>query len=117
MLKTCNYTTQYERKYGRDCCFQLPKSSIHDNEHYSEEVDEPNSFSTAFSSKHKSYSPVAYKQMVGIFSSLDEKGACSACKWCQLDMCCGHSVGIDQAFLAVYMYIHVVIVLWCSYFI
>lgn len=69
-LKTCSCTTELERKYGKDCCFQCPKSSIRDNESSSEEDDEPNSFSTASSTKHMKYSLIACKQMVGIFVTI-----------------------------------------------
>ena len=66
-LKACYCTTELETKYGKDCCFQCPKSSIRDNESSSEEDDQLDSFSTASGAKHMKYSLVACKQMVGIF--------------------------------------------------
>ncbi|XP_010658880.1 type I inositol polyphosphate 5-phosphatase 10 isoform X2 [Vitis vinifera] len=69
-LKTCSCTSELERKYGKDCCFQCPKSSIRDDESSSEEDDEPNSFSTASSTKHMKYSLIACRQMVGIFVTI-----------------------------------------------
>lgn len=74
-LKTCNCTTELERKNNKDFCFRCPQSYATEDDFSSEEEDdEPNGsilvdISSPTSSQIK-YSLIASKQMVGIFITI-----------------------------------------------
>lgn len=74
-LKTCNCTTELERKNSKDFCFRCQQSNISEDDISSEEEEDGASGfdildNSITASNQMKYSLIASKQMVGIFVTI-----------------------------------------------
>ncbi|XP_077248909.1 type I inositol polyphosphate 5-phosphatase 10-like isoform X2 [Tasmannia lanceolata] len=74
-LKTCNCTSEVEKKYGKDSCFRCQHVCVREEDSSSEEKEGSSSLmltdiAAVSSSNQLNYSLIASKQMVGIFLTI-----------------------------------------------
>ncbi|OVA20435.1 hypothetical protein BVC80_1209g20 [Macleaya cordata] len=74
-LKTCNCTSELERKYSKESCFKCQQPDVSEENSSSEEEDNSSSFmvtdiAAVSGTNHLKYSLIVCKQMVGIFLTI-----------------------------------------------